>query len=77
VLDASGPSPSTVPAAGGGRSVAPIGDQAAPVATPTSDLPSSGRGFDEDEIRIGYLTWNEVSTAGSAVGVAVVATRRR
>jgi ABC-type branched-subunit amino acid transport system substrate-binding protein len=41
------------------------------VATAASNLPATGRGFDEDEIRIGYLTWNEVSTAGSAVGVAV------
>ena len=32
---------------------------------------ATGRGFTEDEIRIGYLTWKEVSSAGSAIGYAV------
>lgn len=33
--------------------------------------PTSGRGFTKDTIYIGYLTWKEVSAAGSAVGYAV------
>ena len=49
---------------------APVGEGGA-VDAGASEGPATGRGYDEDEIRIGYLTWNEVSTAGSAVGVAV------
>jgi ABC-type branched-subunit amino acid transport system substrate-binding protein len=63
-------------ASAGGSGIAPVGDApATPGATGAGSTaasgPSTGRGFDEDEIRIGYLTWNEVSTAGSAVGFAV------
>jgi hypothetical protein len=64
---------SGVPQAAG--TVAPIGGEVATAVTAAAgggeDLPATGRGFDEDEIRIGYLTWKEVSSAGSAVGYAV------
>jgi hypothetical protein len=52
--------------------VAPIASATTAAADASAArLPASGRGFDEDEIRIGYLTWKEVSSAGSAVGYAV------
>jgi ABC-type branched-subunit amino acid transport system substrate-binding protein len=67
------PSASTVPSG----TPTPAAD--APTATTTGSAsagaaaagPTTGRGFTEDEIRIGYLTWNDVSNAGSAVGYAV------
>src|SRR5687768_14081130 len=60
---------SPAPAAVG--AVAPVGGARPSAPAGGADAPSSGRGFDEDEIRIGYLTWNEVSSAGSAIGYAV------
>ena len=67
-------------AQGGGASapvaagaVAPVGGARTAVTAGAggSEGPATGRGFTEDEIRIGYLTWKEVSSAGSAVGYAV------
>lgn len=45
-------------------------DAPAPAAS-GAERPTSGPGFTEDEIYIGYLTWNDVSAAGSAIGYAV------
>ena len=48
------------------------GASAAPVASADLDSgPATGFGWDEEEIRIGYLLWSDVSNAGSAVGYAV------
>lgn len=47
------------------------GAHAAPTAAGQVATPATGPGFTEDEIYIGYLTWNDVSTAGSAIGYAV------
>ena len=60
------------PATAGG--VAPVGAARTAVTAGGGTAaagPATGRGFTEDEIRIGYLTWKEVSSAGSAVGYAV------
>lgn len=56
-----------------------VGDAAAPTrpgsagaaATAGAAHPTSGPGFTEDEISIGYLTWKDVSRAGAAIGYAV------
>ncbi|HVM55339.1 MAG TPA: ABC transporter substrate-binding protein [Acidimicrobiales bacterium] len=61
-------------ASGGGSpgSVAPISVPGAPAGQAGPDLgASSGPGFTEDEIYIGYLTWNDVSNAGATLGYAV------
>jgi ABC-type branched-subunit amino acid transport system substrate-binding protein len=51
--------------------MAPDGAHPPTAVAAAADGPKTGRGFDEHEIRIGYLTWKEVSAAGSAVGYAV------
>lgn len=57
--------------AGGGSAASP-GDAAGGGEAAAADAgPQTGRGFTEDTVRIGYLTWNDVSNAGSAVGYAV------
>jgi len=40
-------------------------------AADVSDGPATGFGWDDEEIRIGYLLWSDVSNAGSAAGYAV------
>lgn len=59
---------------GSSSAVAPVGsagDRGAGGSTAASSGATTGRGFTEDEIRIGYLTWNDVSNAGAGVGYAV------
>ena len=41
------------------------------VAAAPGELPATGQGFDEDTIRIGFLTWSDVNRAGTTVGYAV------
>ena len=65
-------------AASGSSAVAPVGrapsstrEAGGSDASAAADGPATGRGFTEDEIRIGYLTWKDVSNAGSGLGYAV------
>jgi ABC-type branched-subunit amino acid transport system substrate-binding protein len=57
---------------GGGAPSTGAGASAGGTTAGAADTgPATGRGFDEDTLYIGYLTWKEVSTAGGAVGYAV------
>lgn len=70
-LDA-GAAPGSASAAGGtGRGGAAGSPGGASRQATAAAGPISGPGFTKDEIYIGYLTWNDVSNAGTAIGYAV------